>query len=324
MNWKKRLHTVFAIGTVMIVWGVVLSMTGCSGEGVDVGNTGVKETTEAIGNMTNDENSDVQETAEDDRLEDGENIMDLQDAVLETLPEEYVVSAEESDFYKDLYKKEYGSVKKEDINDEDLKEFISRYRAEFYLAKYLGVCEDDSYEGLKEEWKQENASRQEKKQNGEIFYGPVEYEFNDYFEYIYSNLKLRNIDELVVRADKQMIADGRAYYEENSAEYDDLLSVTCKLSDDERTEEKVFSYDDIKSLQKTNEAVLNFILEAEIGESMEYLNGEKTVTLELISREVDHREFEEMQGVIMKDYVQRELYDSFIAELAEALCITME
>ena len=34
-----------------------------------------------------------------------------------------------------------------------------------------------------------NISRQEMKQNGEVFYGPVEYEFIDYFGYIYSNEK---------------------------------------------------------------------------------------------------------------------------------------
>lgn len=307
LNWKMRLHTGVISGAVMLCLSLILPVAGCSGEDADAGNSSTQEIVEDTNGLAGSADAE-----------------DIQAAVLAMLPEEYLVSAEEADFYRDLYKKEYGSVKKEDISDDDLKEFISRYHAEFYLAKYLGVREDDSYESLKEEWKQENASRQEMKQNGEIFYGPVEYEFTDYFEYIYSNLKLKNIDELVVRADEQLIAGGKDYYEENSADYDDLLSVTCKLSDGERTEEKVFSYDDIKSLQKTNETVLNFIMGAEPGECMEYMNGDKPVTLELLSKEVDHREFEEMQGVIMKDYVQREFYDGFIGEIAEYLKISFD
>lgn len=307
MNWKMRLHTGVISGAVMLCLSLILSVAGCSGEDADAGN------------------SSTQEIVEDTNgLAGSADAKDIQAAVLAMLPEEYLVSAEEADFYRVLYKKEYGNVKKEDISDDDLKEFISRYHAEFYLAQYVGVREDDSYEGLKEEWQKENASRQEMKQKGEIFYGPVEYEFSDYFEYIYSNLKLKNIEELVARADEQLIADAKVYYEENSADYDDLLSVTCMLSDGERTEEKVFSYDDIKSLQKTNEMVLNFIMDAEIGESMEYQNGDKTVTLQLLSKEIDHREFKEMQGVIMKDYVQREFYDEFISEIAEHLKISFD
>lgn len=294
MNWKKKIHKVVCIGTAMVCLCMAMSMAGCSSSRAD------------------------SEYANEQIDIDGDK--DIKSSVLEQIPQEYILSSEEYDFYKDIYNKE----SKDPISDEELKEFISRYRAEFYLAKCLGVRADDSYEGLKEEWEKENVSRQKMKQKGEVFYGPVEYEFTDYFEYIYSNLILRNIDVLVENADEQLIADGKAYYEEHSKEYDDLTGVTCFLSDGERSEEKVFTYDEIQSLQKTNEAVLNFIMDAEIGESMEYMNGDKTVTLQLVSKEVDHREFEEMQGVIMKDYVQREYYDTFIDEIAEHLNISFD
>lgn len=239
--------------------------------------------------------------------------------VLDILPDKCELSSEEWLFYMDLYKAEYGKADKESVKEEELVSFISKYYAEFYLAKYYGISDSFSYEELKDMWMKENTSRQEKKQNGEIFYGPVEYELTDYFGYLYSNLKLKNIEMIVSKAGEDLVDAGRAYYEENSQVYDDLIGATCRLSDGERTEEKIFSYDDIQSLYKTNEAVLNFIMDSEIGDTMQYQNGDKTVTVELLAKEIDRRRFEDMQDVIMNDYVQREFYDELIDELSDSI-----
>ena len=248
----------------------------------------------------------------------------VRESILSMCSEENRIDSEELDFYKELYKREYGKSQESDIEKEVLTEFISKYYAEFYLANYYGISEPFSFEWLKNLWKAENESRQAMKQNGEIFYGPVEYELVDYFGYLYSNLKIKNIEAIVADADEALVDAGKAYYEEHSETYDDLVGAACLLSDGERTEERTFSYDDIQSLYKTNEAVLNFIMDSEVGDTMQYQNGEKNVTVELLAKEIDHRSFEDMRGVIMNDYVQREFYDDFIEELAEEIAKGVE
>lgn len=350
---KNNLRAVFSTGmAVFCCWAVfagTVGITGCSGmndslnaevstdpvmqgelsgrdDGISqndaAGSTDECGLNDTVGSTDETGLNDIDAASLDNMT--AESMEDVLKEVLDLLPENDIVDAEEADFYKELYKREHGNVNTENISKEELLKFISGYHAEFYLAQYFDIREDATFAGVKNQWEEENTSRQEKKQKGEIFYGPVEYELTDYFEYIYSNLKLKNMEALVAVEDEALIAAAEAYYEENSETYDDLMGVTCHLSDGERSEEKVFTYDEIQSLQKTNEAVLNFIIEAEIGASMEYQNGDRTVTLTLISKEIDHREFEELQGVIMKDYVQREYYEGFIDEIVECLNIEVE
>ena len=244
--------------------------------------------------------------------------------VCKVIPEQCVISGEELDFYKSLYKKEHTDLDGNEVSADVFLAFIAQYYAEFYLANYYGICQDVSFEAIKQQWEAENVSRQQKKQDGEVFYGPVEYKFEDYFSYLYSNMKLQNIESLVAHADENLLEAGRLYYEQNSTSYDDLVGAVCRLSDGEREEEKVFSYDDIQSLYKTNEAVLNFIMNSDVGAVMQYQNGDKTVTVELISKEIDHKEFDDMRGVIMNDYVQREFYDTFVKEISASIHIVLE
>lgn len=279
----------------------------------------------AIGNCDSEqEQVTSQKDADTSGVSKAINTEEVLQEVLDMLSDECAIGVEEQDFYKELYQREYGKTDKAAISEEELSEFISGYYAEFYLADYYGIREAFSYEALNAQWEVENESRKEKKQEGEIFYGPVEYELLDYFGYLYSNLKLENIEAIVLHADEELLAQGRTYYEENSEIYDDLIGAVCKLSDGERQEERVFSYDDIQSLYKTNEAVFSFIKDSEPGSTMQYQNGDRTVTVELISKEIDHREFDDMRGVIMNDYVQREFYDAFIAGIASEIHLSMK
>lgn len=293
LNMKRMKYTKFAAGCITVLCIGCQLLSGCAKDSVSL-------------------DQDLEQHA-------GVSEKQLKENVMSMFSERCILASDELDFYRALYKKEYGKAQESVIEKEELTEFISKYYAEFYLANYYGISEPFSFEWLKDMWTAENQSRQEMKKNGEIFYGPVEYEFVDYFGYLYSNLKIKNVEAIVADADEALINAGKEYYEEHSETYDDLMGAVCRLSDGERTEERTFSYDDIQSLYKTNEAVLNFIMDSEIGDTMQYPNGDKIVTVELLAKEIDHRAFEDMQGVIMNDYVQREFYDAFVEELTEEI-----
>ena len=237
----------------------------------------------------------------------------LKETVLAYETEVHEVGQEEYEFYKELYRSE----NKEEIDEKALEEWISHKYAEFYLGKYLGVRENDTYEGLREEWERENASRQEKKNNGEVVYGVVTYDFSEYYEYVSSNLRIQNIDAMADMADTQLVEAAKAYYEENLEEYEILQDITCILSDGEREETKVFSYDEILSLQKTKEEAYLFLMDAQEGDTFQYENGDKTVTMEFVSKNAEIKDFEDIKGVVMNDYIEREYYENLIDEIIE-------
>ena len=57
------------------------------------------------------------------------------------------------------------------------------------LAEECGDVSDSSYEALEKRWKDENAKRSEKVENGEVVYGLKEYTFQIYLQYEMSTLK---------------------------------------------------------------------------------------------------------------------------------------
>lgn len=225
--------------------------------------------------------------------------------------ETYHVGQEEFEFYEALYKKDV----KEEANEQDLKKMISKYHAEFYLAKQLGVRKDDSFQGLKEEWEKENESRKEKKKNGEVFYGPEKFEFSTYFEYIYSNMRIANVQMLSEKATADMEKEAEKYYEQHKEDYGTLKEIKCLLSDGKEEEEKILTYNEIRSLQKTDDELMQFLLSAKQGEVIERQKGDRTVKVEFLSSSVEQKSFEEIKSMVMRDYVGQECYEKLISEI---------
>ena len=232
----------------------------------------------------------------------------------------YIVNREEYDFFKSLYEKDTGN----EPDDQELRNLIAYNHAEFYLSVLLGIRQDDSYEGLKQEWEQENDSRSEKLKSGEVFYGPSESECLSYYEYIHSNPSLENIEKLSQNADEQMDSEAEAYFEEHKEDYQEIQSIKCILSDGEKKEEKEFTYSEIRSLQKTNDALLQFLLNAEKGEVMEIQQDGRLIRVEFVSMSVTQKQYSEIKSTVMQDYIENQYYDGLVNEIAEAIPISYE
>ena len=76
-----------------------------------------------------------------------------------------------------------------EILTENTVEQLKYIHAVYDLAEECGDVSDSSYEALEKRWKDENAKRSEKVENGEVVYGLKEYTFQIYLQYEMSTLK---------------------------------------------------------------------------------------------------------------------------------------
>ena len=91
----------------------------------------------------------------------------------------------EDGFWEKKYDGKYGY----EILTENTVEQLKYIHAVYDLAEECGDVSDSSYEALEKRWKDENAKRSEKVENGEVVYGLKEYTFPLYLDYEISTLK---------------------------------------------------------------------------------------------------------------------------------------
>ncbi len=115
-----------------------------------------------------------------------------------------------NDFWEDNFEGENPSKKAKDMA---LNECV-RIKVEQQLARDKGLLEDISYPAFLKQLEKENKRRKKAVENNEIIYGPVEYQKNVYYEYLYSNMKIA-LKELLEGKEIQFTeADLMSYYEE--------------------------------------------------------------------------------------------------------------
>ena len=121
-----------------------------------------------------------------------------------------------------------------------------------------------------------------------------------------------------------MDSEAEAYFEEHKEDYQEIQSIKCILSDGEKKEEKEFTYSEIRSLQKTNDALLQFLLNAEKGEVMEIQQDGRLIRVEFVSMSVTQKQYSEIKSTVMQDYIENQYYDGLVNEIAEAIPISYE
>ncbi|HHW00551.1 MAG TPA: hypothetical protein GXX36_13460 [Clostridiaceae bacterium] len=87
-------------------------------------------------------------------------------------------------------------------------------KVEQQLGRDKGLVEDISYPAFLKQLEKENKRRKKAVENNEIIYGPVEYQKNVYYEYLYSNMKIA-LKELLEGKEIQFTEeDLMSYYEQ--------------------------------------------------------------------------------------------------------------
>lgn len=226
------------------------------------------------------------------------------------------VTKEEYQFYKDQLS--------HDTSEEEVRQQIIYNRSEFFLAKLLGTAQYSSFEDLKKQWWDESKKREEKQEKNEVVYGKKNYDFPTWLAYYQSNLHIRNIEALAEMKDKDLLSQARGYYTKHENDYRSRREITCRLSNDKKSEDKVFTYNDIRSLQKTDEEMFRFFMDEKQGGMLKKATKNGEVTIEILEVKEEVKKFEDIEMTVLQDYLGQEYYDKLISRISDCYPVTFK
>ena len=134
----------------------------------------------------------------------------------------------ETQFDTGFWTKTYGenNEKPIDVLKEKAVDEITNNLAVLLSAKAAGIISSVSYEDILEMYTQENKTREESVDKGEVIYGVTVFEFRDYYDWLLSNCKMQLRNQLSETVTEQEIRD---YYEKEKENIAKIPSVlTCK------------------------------------------------------------------------------------------------
>ncbi|WP_141505496.1 hypothetical protein [Paenibacillus luteus] len=88
-----------------------------------------------------------------------------------------------------------------------------RIKVQQIIAKDEGIVERIDYTAFREDWQKENERRLKAAEKKELLYGPLQYEENTYYDYLFSNMVLQ-YKEMLRERDGLSVAEGERRYEE--------------------------------------------------------------------------------------------------------------
>lgn len=118
-----------------------------------------------------------------------------------------------ADVSGDFWNKNFnGEVPAKYAKDRALKECIS-IKIQQALAKKNGLIDDITYDAFLKKLSQENKRRKDAVSKRQVVYGPIQYDENGYFNYVFSNLIMKLKEKLADTEYKPTDAELKAYYE---------------------------------------------------------------------------------------------------------------
>lgn len=158
---------------------------------------------------------------------------------------------------EEFWSKNFDGVTPREYLTEKTIENCALIKLQTLKMKEMGLINDISYQSFLRDLKTENQRRKENVQKGGIIYGPEQYSENEYFEYVFSNLR----KEL-----KEKMATELGWNEESRLQeyYETLKDVYYKYSDDIEIMKLVIPYDN--STKAENYLKLEKVVKASVDE----------------------------------------------------------
>lgn len=227
------------------------------------------------------------------------------------------VGTEEYEFYRKLIVRDAsGDISEEEI-EEKTKEKINRVNAEFLLGYKMGLCSAYSFESFRHDMENENNQRKIKKEKGEVYYGPDEFDLIGYYNYISGNLKLDMVSYLTEHADRKMVDEAEEYFEKNKEYYRKMEEICYQLTENGETEEKTLLWQDMSSLEKTDSELFEFLYPGQEGDEFQYTHNGVTRNVKITEVRYMDETFENNMERVMRDYITNIYLENLIRKTAE-------
>lgn len=227
------------------------------------------------------------------------------------------VGMEEYEFYKKLVDRDSSEELTEEELDAQTREKVNRVNAEFMLANRMGLCNPYSFESFQRDMENENSQRRLKKEKGEVFYGPEEFDLITYYNYVSGNLKLDMVSYITENEDAEVIDGAEAYFEVNKENYRTIEKIIYLLTEGNRTEKQELVQDDMSTLEKTDSELFEFLYYGKENDTMQYLYNEVQRTVQIISIEYEELSFQNNMERVMRDYITNVYLEDWIQRIEE-------
>lgn len=234
------------------------------------------------------------------------------------------VSQEEYDFFEDMVIKDSLEELTEQERKEQTLEYINRGNAEFMIAYEMGLCEPYSFSSLKRQMELENQEREIKKKNGEVFYGPENFDLTSYYQYLLGNLELDMVTYILEYADQEVMEGAKSYFEEHEDWYQEIREVVCDIETDGKSERKQISQEEFSSLEKTDSELFEFLYNGKEGDHLIYKKNGVEQKVTYISRVYEELTFEKCGEEVLKDYISNVYLEQWIREWMDQNPITLK
>ena len=228
------------------------------------------------------------------------------------------VGADEYAFFEKLVSRDSTSGMTETELKEQTIERINRVNAMFMLANRMELCRPYSFDSFQLDMENENSQRKLKKENGEVFYGPVEFSLTTYYDYMSSNIKLDLVQFITSHADSEVQDGAKAYFEEHKENYRTIESVDYLLTVNGREEEETALYEDFSILEKTDGELFEFLYDGSEGEVLESVYQGSSRKIEILSVKYEELTYKNNAERVMRDYITNVYLENWLQELETA------
>ena len=228
---------------------------------------------------------------------------------------EHRVSPEEMDFFKGQIQRNVGNLSQEEL-EAAAQDYITQVNAVYWLGSELGLCEPFDFGVLQQDWEDENAQRESKRQTGEVYYGPDTLTLDVYFPYQYSALQSDIVRTILDRRDEALVADARAFYQANPDMFTQVTAVDYEIIQGGETTRHTIPAEEFRFYGQSNPLLMDFLSAAQDGEETVLTAGETEYTVKRLGVTTELLDFEENERTIVEIFLNQERMGQWLAQIA--------
>ena len=227
------------------------------------------------------------------------------------------ISQEEQAFFQGQVLRNVSNLSKEELQTA-VQQVVGEVHAVYRLGSELGLCEPFDFAVLQQQWEQENASREQKRETGETYYGPDELSLDVYFPYQYSALQSDIVTKLLDERDADLVADARCYYEEHPEIFTQITAVTYEATMDGVTTAHTITAEEFRFYGQSNPQLMDFLAAAEDGEETILSTGDSEYTVRRTGVSTELLPFAENERIIVEMFLRHERLAQWLDQIAAA------
>ena len=231
------------------------------------------------------------------------------------------VSPEELAFFKGQVERNVSNLSEQEL-EEAAKQYIREVNAVYWLGSELELCQPFDFETLQADWEKENADRENKRETGEVFYGPDVLSLEVYFPYQYSALQSDITRKILDERDEALVADARRYYEQNPDYFTKITSVTYQSTVDGETTEHTIPEEEFRFTGQSNPELMDFLSTAADGEDATLSAGENAYTVKRLGITTELMDFDENERMVVEMFVGQVRMGEWLEQIAQMHPVT--